>query len=598
MIFLYIFLGLLAAFLVYFVVTLIWGKPISINLLYNRVFLPFLTRSPELLTQLGILEGMGINFHNARLGDESEKSYSKMYRLAEKNLSILKSYNRNHQSPSQLLSTDIAGWFIDDIVRAKEFRHHDYPFNQMFGVQNELPAFMTTIHPVNNRTNARNYLKRLRRFDVKLGQVLDGVKIREREGIVPPLFVIQRVLEEMRNFIAVKPTANALYTVYKEKISKLKINKKQKATLLADCEKAIREVVYPAYQKLIEYHEHAEKIATKDDGVWKLPNGDKYYAHTLRSNTTTDLSPAEVHTLGLSEVARIEKEMKTILKQLKYPTNDVSGMMLKFSKEKRFQYPDTDAGRKQCLADYQKILDHVDKNLGNIFDIRPKAGVKVERIPLFREKNSAGAYYMTPSVDGSRPGVFYANLRDMKEIAKWAMKTLAYHEAIPGHHFQLAVAQELKGLPFFRKVIPFTAYVEGWALYAEKLAREYGFMDDPYSELGYLQSEIFRAVRLVVDTGIHYKHWTREKAIKYMKEHTGSPDKEVVAEIERYIVMPGQACAYKVGELKIVALRQKAQKALGKKFNIKKFHNAILKNGSMPLDILERIVDSYIQTGG
>ncbi len=598
MIFLYIFLGLFAAFLIYFIVSLIWGKPICINLLYNRVFLAFLTRSPELLTQLGILEGLGINFHNAKLADESEKSYLKMYKLAEKNLRTLKSYNRKHQSPSQLLSTDIAVWFIDDIVRGKEFRHHDYPFNQMFGVQNDLPAFMTTIHPVNNRANARNYIKRLRRFDVKLGQVLDGVKIRESEGIVPPKFVVQKVLEEMRNFVAVKPTANALYTVYKEKIGKLKLSKKQKATLLSDCEKAIREVVYPAYQKLIEYHEHAEKIATKDDGVWKLPHGDKYYAHCLRSNTTTDLSPAQVHEIGLKEVARIEKEMKSILKQLKYPEDDVSGMMLKFSKEKRFQYPDTEAGRKQCLADYQKIIDHVNQNLGDVFDVRPKAGVKVERIPEFREKNSAGAYYMTPSVDGSRPGVFYANLRDMKEVAKWAMKTLAYHEAIPGHHFQLALAQELKGLPFFRKVIPFTAYVEGWALYAEKLAREFGFMGDPYSELGYLQSEIFRAVRLVVDTGIHYKHWTREKAIKYMKEHTGSPDKEVVAEIERYIVMPGQACAYKVGELKIITLRQKAQKALGKKFDIKRFHNAVLQNGSMPLGILERVVGNYIKTGG
>ena len=307
MIFLYIFLGLFAAFLIYFIVSLIWGKPICINLLYNRVFLAFLTRSPELLTQLGILEGLGINFHNAKLADESEKSYLKMYKLAEKNLRTLKSYNRKHQSPSQLLSTDIAVWFIDDIVRGKEFRHHDYPFNQMFGVQNDLPAFMTTIHPVNNRANARNYIKRLRRFDVKLGQVLDGVKIRESEGIVPPKFVVQKVLEEMRNFVAVKPTANALYTVYKEKIGKLKLSKKQKATLLSDCEKAIREVVYPAYQKLIEYHEHAEKIATKDDGVWKLPHGDKYYAHCLRSNTTTDLSPAQVHEIGLKEVARIEK---------------------------------------------------------------------------------------------------------------------------------------------------------------------------------------------------------------------------------------------------------------------------------------------------
>ncbi len=194
----------------------------------------------------------------------------------------------------------------------------------------------------------------------------------------------------------------------------------------------------------------------------------------------------------------------------------------------------------------------------------------MERVPEFREMTCAAAYYNIPALDGSRPGVFYANLRDMKEIAKWGMKTLAYHEAIPGHHFQLALAQEVKGLPMFRKVIPFTAYAEGWALYAEKLAREYGFLDDPYSELGYLQSEIFRAVRLVVDTGIHNKRWTREKAIQYMSDHTGSNEKEVISEIERYIVMPGQACAYKVGELKIVALREKAKKALGKKFEYQK----------------------------
>jgi uncharacterized protein (DUF885 family) len=584
MIFLYVALFFAVAFLIYFIISSIWFKPISIGILYNRFFLGFLTRSPELVTQLGFLEGLGINFHNSKLADESDEAVQKIFKISKKNLKVLKSYSRKHQSPSQLLSTDIAGWFIDDIVRSERFRHHDYPFNQMFGVQNEVPTFMTTMHPINNLTNARNYIKRLRKFDVKFEQILDGVKIRESKGVIPPKFVVRHVLEGMHNFIAPKPTGNTLYTVYKEKLGKLKINSNQKNALLMNCENAIKQVVYPTFRKLIEYHEHVEKIATRDDGVWKLPEGDTYYAHCLRSNTTTDLTPEEVHTLGLKEVARIEKEMKTILKKLKYPTNDVSKMMLKFSKEKRFQYPNTDAGRKQCLADYQTIINHVDQNLGDVFDIRPKVGVK--------------AYYNIPSLDGSRPGVFYANLRDMKEIAKWGMKTLAYHEAIPGHHFQLALAQELKGLPMFRKVIPFTAYAEGWALYAEKLAHEYGFLDDPYSELGYLQSEIFRAVRLVVDTGIHFKRWTREKAIQYMSDHTGSNEKEVVSEIERYIVMPGQACAYKVGELKIVALREKAKKALGRKFDIKKFHNAVLKNGSMPLDILERVVDNYIRSGG
>ena len=376
MIFLYVALFLVAAFLIYFIISSIWFTPISIGILYNRFFLGFLTRSPELVTQLGFLEGLGINFHNSKLADESDKAVQKIFKISKKNLKVLQSYNRQHQSPSQLLSTDIAGWFIDDIVRSERFRHHDYPFNQMFGAQNEVPTFMTTMHPMNNLTNARNYIKRLRKFDVKFEQILDGVKIRESKDVIPPKFVVRHVLEGMRNFIAPKPTGNTLYTVYKEKLGKLKINSNQKSTLLANCEKAIKEVVYPTFKKLIEYHEHIEKIATKDDGVWKLPEGDKYYAHCLRSNTTTDLTPDEVHTLGMKEVARIEKEMKAILKKLKYPSNDVSKMMLKFSKEKRFQYPNTDAGRKQCLADYQTIINHVDQNLGDVFDIRPKVGVK------------------------------------------------------------------------------------------------------------------------------------------------------------------------------------------------------------------------------
>jgi uncharacterized protein (DUF885 family) len=289
--FLYIALFLASAFLIYFFVSLIWFRPISIDLLFDRFFFTFLTRSPELLTQLGLLEGLGINAHNAKLADESDKYVQKLYTLAESNLRVLRSYSRKHQSPAKLLSTVIADWFMDDIVRTRPFRHHDYPFNQMFGAQSELPVFMTTIHPVNNLVNARNYLKRLRRFDVKFGQILDGVKIRESEGILPPRFVIQHVLDEMRSFISMKPAQNILYTVYKEKLGKLKISDKQRIALLKECEKTVNEIVYSTYQKLIDYHEHALTIATRDDGVWKLPDGDRYYAHMLRSSTTSDLTP-------------------------------------------------------------------------------------------------------------------------------------------------------------------------------------------------------------------------------------------------------------------------------------------------------------------
>lgn len=361
---------------------------------------------------------------------------------------------------------------------------------------------------------------------------------------------------------------------------------------------AIETAVYPAYRGLIDYFRDLEGRATDDDGVWKLPDGDAFYAHCLRSSTTTDLTPDEVHEIGLREVARIEAEMEAILNRLGHAGDAPAPRRLNaLARDERFLFPNTEEGRAACLAEYQAILDHINANLGDLFDLRPAAGVRVERIPEFREKTSAGAYYQPGSLDGSRPGVFYANLRDMREVPRFGMKTLAYHEAIPGHHFQISIAQQLRGLPLFRRLLPFTAYVEGWALYAEKLAREHGFYrDDPYGELGYLDSELFRAVRLVVDTGIHAKRWTREQAIAYMEAHTAQAHESVVSEVERYIVMPGQACAYKIGEIRLVQLREKARSALGGRFDIRRFHNVVLGNGAMPLTLLEQLVDEYISS--
>ncbi|MEW6092838.1 MAG: DUF885 domain-containing protein, partial [Chloroflexota bacterium] len=388
-----------------------------------------------------------------------------------------------------------------------------------------------------------------------------------------------------------------LYTVFKDKLEKLpKVSARDRESLLAAVEAEITRTVYPAYQKFIAYFTELVKKATADDGVWKLPDGAAYYAQCLRGETSTDYTAEQIHEIGLREVARIEGEMAAILEKQGYKdVKNAPKKLAEFTKEARFLYPNTDEGRTAVLAEYQRILDEVDATLGPYFNVRPKAKLKVERVPEFREKTSAGAYYMPGDLAGRRPGVFYANLRDMNEIHKFGMKTLAYHEGIPGHHFQLSIAMELKKVPFFRRMVPFTAYAEGWALYAEKLAREIGmYKDDPYSELGYLDSELFRAVRLVVDTGIHHKKWTREQAIEYMEAHTASAHETVVSEIERYIVMPGQACAYKIGEIKMVELREKARKALGEKFDLRKFHDIVLKNGSMPLNLLEQVVDEDI----
>ena len=316
----------------------------------------------------------------------------------------------------------------------------------------------------------------------------------------------------------------------------------------------------------------------------------------LRKNTTTTLKPDEVHDLGVREVARIEAEMRRILDANGFAGRPIGDAMDALGKDPRFLFSNDEKGRAEALAEYTRLISQATERSTSLFLTAPKAKIEVRRLPEFKEATSAVAYYQPAAMDGTRPGVFYANFRDMNEIAKWGMPTLAYHEGVPGHHWQISTAQELTGLPQFRKLIPFTAYAEGWALYTEWLAHEAGWYEgDPFGDLGRLQAELFRAVRLVVDTGIHAKRWPREQAIGYMREKTGMAERDVTAEIERYIVIPGQACAYKIGMLKLQALRMRAQTELGPKFDQREFHDAVLKNGAMPLEILDEQVSAYIE---
>ena len=375
-----------------------------------------------------------------------------------------------------------------------------------------------------------------------------------------------------------------------------------KRALEARCAEVIENGVVPAYRKLITFFEGQLTRSTTDDGVWKLPDGDAYYAYRLRNMTTTRMTPQEVHELGVSEVARIEAEMTAILAahtQLRSGETPARALS-RLATDPQFLYPNTDEGRTAALADYTKMIEEQLARSRAVIGLVPKAPIEVKRVPEFKEKNAPGAYYYPPALDGTRPGVFYANLRDMNEVPKFSMRTLALHEGVPGHHFQIASAQEQEGGPTFRKVLPFTAYGEGWALYAEWLGTELGFYkDDPFGDLGRLQAEMFRAVRLVVDTGIHYKRWPREKAITYMQDKTGIAESAVVSEVERYIVDPGQACAYKVGMLSIRAARDRAHVALGSRFDgeaLKAFHDTVLRGGALPLEVLDEQVDVWIKT--
>jgi uncharacterized protein (DUF885 family) len=353
--------------------------------------------------------------------------------------------------------------------------------------------------------------------------------------------------------------------------------------------------VYPAYQSLKNWLTELLKISSTNNGVWALPDGDEYYAYMLHRRTTTNLLANEIYQLGLQEVERIHKEIKKILiEEIGMDVERPIGtLMQEIAQDPQFYYANTDEGRAACLADFKFILERSRRELAHLFDLKPHAEVAILQVPAYEEEGSSGAYYIAPSIDGSRTGTFFANLRDMREIPKYQMETLAIHEAEPGHHFQFALQYQMD-IPILRKLGHYTAYCEGWALYVEKLAYEHGFYSSPFARLGHFQDELLRAVRLVVDTGIHHKRWSREEAIQYMQEMTGYHQNTVTTEVERYFALPGQACAYKIGQLKIFSLRQQAQEALGARFDIREFHNAVLQLGSVPLIVLEEAIGSYI----
>ena len=591
------------------VVNLIWFKPFNIKHFYDRLFIELALGSPELVTQLGV--PVLYDLSKDELADASDEAQWKQFNDMKEDYEMLKSYDFESQSKENQLNTQILSYFLETQIEGEPYFYHGYPVNQMFGVQSNLPSMMESSHKLRNESDVEAYITRLSKFDTKFSQVLDNLKLREEKGIIPPTFIIEKVLNEMKGFTGQGEStkinlevdedpvrSNILFAHLKTKLEDMEdLTDEERATYLARTEEEIRMTVFGAYQELIDYFEGLYTRSNTQAGVWKFPDGDAYYAHQLKSNTTTNYTPQQVHETGLSEVARIKKEMWDILISEGYTdtTRAIGAVIQGINKEERFLWQNNDEGRKQVIEEYNRILDEINARIDEVFDVKPKAELLVRRVPEFKEEGSAGAYYQGPAMDGSKGGTFYANLRDVSETVKFGMKTLAYHEGVPGHHFQVAIQSELEDVPIFRTLALFSAFTEGWALYTERLAWEMGMYEgDPFGNLGRLQAEMFRAVRLVVDTGIHYKRWTREEAIAYMVANTGMTTTEVTTEIERYIVMPGQACAYKTGMMKLLELRDKARTELGDKFNIKEFHNVVLKNGAVPLDILEELIDNYI----
>ncbi len=572
-------------------------KPFSLNNFLNRTVVKEALKSPQTLSSIGVLEGLGVTGHNAHLNDASDATSRETFERLLGARDVLLQYEDEDLEENERLSKEIALYLLDTLKGFAEFQYHSYPFNQMSGAQSGFPSFMDSTHAIRDAESVDHYISRLSESKRFYTQTLEGMVKREELGIYPPKFVVQRVIDEMVGFVGTPAEQNVLYTSLEKKMDDSGLfTDEVKADYLSKVSSEIENTVYPTYQMLIDYFTGIIDKASDDDGIWQLPQGEDVYKLALRFMTTTDYSADEIHNIGLSEVERIQNEILSILASEGFDVSmGFTPAIEELASQERFYYPDTDEGREQILADYQTIIDEIDAGLGDAFLVRPKAGMEVKRIPLFKEKTAPGAYYQRPSIDGSRPGVFYANLYDIKATPKYGMRTLAYHEAVPGHHFQISISMELEGLPIFRTLSPFTAYTEGWALYTEYLAWELGFQNDPYDNIGRLQAELFRAVRLVVDTGIHAKRWTREEAISYMLANTGMAESDVISEIERYIVLPGQATAYKVGMMKILEVRQKAKDALGDKFVLGEFHDVVLKNGAVPLDILERLVDRWIE---
>jgi len=574
-------------------------KPLSIDWFYTRAFLKFSLQQPEILTSLRILDQFGIRGHNAELADASPEAAEEMLAYWRDEREVFERYDRSDYEGQDLLSYDVFDFFMSNqLAEADRWRFHNFPVNQLFGVQSNLPDFMVQQHVVEDELGAEHYIARLNQFDEKFEGVLEGLRIREERGILPPSFAVTKVIEQVEGFLDGAPQDHLLVTHLDDKMAAIdesELNTARRDELHDEAVAAVEQAVYPAYQDLLAYLRELEPKADSNGGVWRLPDGDAFYRQAIRQHTTTDMSGDEIHAIGLSEVERIGREMDAILRAEGLNEGTIGERVQQLAKRPDQLYPDTEEGREQILADYQAIIDEIDPAMDEYFNLRPETSVQVKRVPEFAEETSAGAYYQGPSLDGKRKGTFFANLRDVSEVPKFGMRTLAYHEGIPGHHFQIAITQQLEGIPMFRRLVPFTAYSEGWALYTERLAWEIGFQNDPLDNLGRLQAEMFRAVRLVVDTGMHHKRWTREEAIDYMLANTGMGEGEVEAEIERYLVMPGQALAYKVGMMKILQLRERARSELGDEFNLPEFHDQILGHGALPLTLLEQVVDEWIE---
>ncbi len=558
------------------------------NAFFEAVFEEELSHSPQFQAQLGIRDDYD------QWDDLSESSADAAYQRAQRQLAEAEdTIDVELLDEQTALSYELFRHEAQRRIDTYQWRHHSYMLTQMRGMHAGVPTFLINIHRIQDESDAEAYIARLERVEPLFEQVHEQLDIRDEKGILPPRFTFARVLDGAGNVIDGYPFndngESPLYEDFRNKVEELSLPEARQNELLEQARAALLEHVGPAYEKLMDRVAAREEDATEDAGIWKLPDGSDYYAFELERMTTTELSAQEIHDIGLREVARIHDEMREIMNVVEY-----DGTLEEFFEfmrtDEQFYYPDTDEGRQAYLDGATDLINAFRDRLDEAFTVTPRAEMEVRAVEPFRERTAGKAFYQRASPDGSRPGIYYANLYRMEDMPIYQKEALAYHEGIPGHHMQIAIAQELEGIPTFRRHIHYQAYTEGWALYSEYFPKEMGFYEDPYSDFGRLAMELWRAARLVVDTGLHELQWTREEAIDYLVENTPNPPGDAQNAIERYIVIPGQATVYLIGMLRILDIRETAREALGDDFDIREFHDAVLENGAMPLDMLEEVV--------
>lgn len=563
------------------------------NAYFDQYFDARTALSPQSLTRLGSKQDQD------KWDTLTDEQTDKELALVRQTLDGLKQFDLKSLDSQTQLSLQLFRQQLEQEIAADKWRYYDYPVNQMYGVHTAVPSLLLNQHQINDEADAKAYIARLNGVTTLFSQLQQQLDKRAALGILPPKFVYPMVIDASRNLIKGAPfdsTAdNLLLADFKEKISKLSLDDANRQMLIKEAEIALSSSVKPAYEGLITYLTRQQEQAGNDDGVWRFKDGAEFYNAALQRTTTTNLSAEDIHQLGLSEVARIHGEMQAIMKKTGFK-GSLAEFFVFLRDDPQFYYPNTAEGKSAYLTEATRVIDDMKGRLDQLFVLKPKADLVVKAVEPYREASAGKAFYEAPAIDGSRPGIYYANLYNMAAMPKYMLEALAYHEGIPGHHMQIAIAQELGELPKFRKLGGYTAYIEGWGLYTELLPKEIGLYQDPYSDFGRLSMELWRACRLVVDTGIHAKKWSRQQAVQYLVDNTPNAKAEAVNAIDRYIVMPAQATAYKIGMIKLIELRQKAKTALGERFDIRQFHDVVLKNGAVPLDTLEQLVDQYIAT--